>query len=187
VTMPFAFEKTNIDGLFLIKPKVFGDDRGFFMETFERNDFESAGVKMELVQINHSRSVVGVLRGLHFQNPPYEQAKLVRCIRGEILDVAVDIRPRSASFAQYFSVHLSDTNRLILYVPRGFAHGFLVVSDVAEIEYAVDNQYAPDHEAGIIWNDPELAIKWPIEKPILSEKDKKLPELGDIRNALPRS
>ena len=182
--MPFTFEKTTLDGLFVIKPKVFGDDRGFFMETFEKNDFESEGVKMELVQINHSRSVVGVLRGLHFQNPPHVQAKLVRCLRGEILDVAVDIRPSSASFAKHFSVNLSDLNKSVLYVPRGFAHGFVVLSDIAEIEYAVDNPYAPDHEGGIIWNDPELAIRWPIERPILSEKDKKLPALRDIKESL---
>ena len=154
------------------------------METFEKNDFESEGAKMELVQINHSRSVVGVLRGLHFQKPPHVQAKLVRCLRGEILDVAVDIRPTSASFARHFSVNLSDLNKSMLYVPRGFAHGFVVLSDIAEIEYAVDNPYAPDHEGGIVWNDPELAIRWPIERPILSEKDKKLPALRDIKESL---
>ena len=182
--MPFRFEKTTLDGLFLIKPKVFSDDRGFFMESFSRKDFESAGIKMELVQINNNRSVIGVLRGLHFQYPPYEQAKLVRCIRGEILGVAVDARPSSASFARNFSVSLSDSNRFMLYVPRGFAHGFFVLSDIAEVEYAVDNLYAPDHEGGIIWDDTDLAIRWPIEKPILSEKDKKWPAWRDIKESL---
>ena len=154
------------------------------MESFSRKEFESAGIKMEVVQINHSRSVVGVLRGLHFQYPPYEQAKLVRCIRGEIVDVALDIRPSSASFGSHFSANLSDSNRFLLYVPRGFAHGFVVLSDIAEFEYAVDNLYAPDHEGGVIWNDPDLAIRWPVEKPILSEKDKKLPALRDIKDSL---
>jgi len=182
--LPFTFEKTTLDGLILIKPRVFGDDRGFFLESFSRKDFESAGIEMEVVQTNHSRSVGGVLRGLHFQYPPYEQAKLVRCIRGEILDVAADIRPSSTSFGRYFSTDLSDSNKLMLYVPRGFAHGFAVLSDIAEIEYAVDNVYAPDHEGGVIWNDPDLAIKWPVEKPILSEKDKKLPALRDLKDSL---
>jgi len=184
VRLGFTFEKTTMEGLFLVRPKVFGDDRGFFMETFERNDFESAGVKMEIVQTNHSRSAAGVLRGLHFQYPPHAQAKLVRCIRGEILDVVVDIRPSSATFGKHFSVNLSDRNWSILYVPRGFAHGFIVLSDTADIEYAVDNHYAPEHEGGVIWNDPKLAISWPIENPKLSEKDRKLPALGDIRDVL---
>jgi len=168
----------------LVKPKVFGDDRGFFLESFSRRDFESAGIEMEIVQINHSSSVKGVLRGLHFQYRPFQQAKLVRCIRGEILDVAVGIRPGSASFGKHFPVNLSESNRFMLYIPRGFAHGFVVLSDTAEVEYAVDNVYSPDHEGGIIWNDPDLAIRWPVEKTILSEKDRKWPLLRDIRDSL---
>lgn len=179
--MSFTFEKTDVDGTVLIKPRVFGDERGFFMEAFSSEDFQSAGLEMEIVQINHSRSVKGVLRGLHFQHPPFEQAKLVRCIRGEILDVAADIRPDSTTYGKHFSISLSDSNRCLLYVPRGFAHGFLVLSDVAEVEYAVDNLYAPDHEGGVIWNDPDLAIRWPVSNPILSERDKKWPILRDIR------
>lgn len=182
--MPFTFEKTTLDGLLLIKPKVFGDGRGFFLESFSRRDFETAGIRMEIAQINHSSSVKGVLRGLHFQNHPYQQAKLVRCIRGEILDVGVDITPNSPNYARHFSASLSDANRFMLYVPRGFAHGFVVLSDTAEVEYAVDNLYAPDHEGGIIWNDPDLGIKWPVEKPVLSEKDKKWPLLRDIKDSL---
>jgi dTDP-4-dehydrorhamnose 3,5-epimerase len=181
--LPFTFERTTPDGLFLIRPKVLSDDRGFFMESFSRKEFESAGIQMEIVQTNHSRSVLGVLRGLHFQYSPYEQAKLVRCVRGEVFDVAVDIRPSSASFGRYLSANLSDLNRLMLYVPRGFAHGFVVLSNTAEIEYAVDNDYAPGHEGGVIWNDPDLAIEWPIEKPILSEKDKKWPTLKGIKDS----
>jgi dTDP-4-dehydrorhamnose 3,5-epimerase len=163
---------------------VFGDDRGFFMETFSRKGFESAGIRMEIVQTNHSRSARGVLRGLHFQRPPYEQAKLVRCVRGEILDVAVDIRPGSRSFGRHFSVNLADANRSMLYMPRGYAHGFIVLSDGAEVEYAVDNLYAPDYESGIVWCDPDLAIKWPIKDPTLSGKDKAWPRLRAIKDSL---
>jgi len=182
--MPFQFEKTNLDGLILVKPKVFADDRGFFLESFSRKDFESAGIKMEIIQTNHSWSVIGVLRGLHFQYPPFEQAKLVRCIGGEILDVAVDIRPISTSFGLHYSVELSESNKFMLYVPRGFAHGFLVLSDSAEVEYAVDNLYSPGHEGGLVWNDPGLAIRWPTKEPILSDKDKKWPGFEDVSDSL---
>lgn len=182
--MPFTFGKTALDGALLVKPKVFGDDRGFFMEAFARKDFESEGVKMDIFQINHSRSSRGVLRGLHFQRHPYEQAKLVRCIKGEILDVAVDIRPGSRTFGMHLTANLSESNRSMLYVPREFAHGFAALSDISEVEYAVDNVYAPDHEAGIIWNDPDLEIRWPVEKPSLSEKDQKWPRLAEIRDSL---
>ena len=168
----------------LVKPRVFSDERGFFMETFAQRDFEAAGISGKLVQINHSRSVHGVLRGLHFQRSPYAQAKLVRCIRGEIRDVAVDMRLDSGSLGKNVTADLSESNRHMLFVPRGFAHGFIVLSDVAEVEYAVDNIYAPDHEGGIIWNDPDLAIAWPIENPILSEKDKRWPRLRDIKEPL---
>jgi len=181
--LPFTFEKTPLDGLFLIKPRVFGDNRGFFLESFSKKDFDLAGIKMDVIQTNHSRSVAGVLRGLHFQAPPYEQAKLVRCIRGEVFDVAADIRPSSVSFGHYFSADLSGSNKLMLYVPRGFAHGFVVLSDIAEVEYAVDNLYSPSHEGGVIWNDTDLDIKWPVEKPILSEKDRNLPALRNLEES----
>lgn len=178
--MPFTFERTDVDGTVLIKPRVWGDERGFFMEAFSSKDFQLAGLQMEIVQINHSRSVKGVLRGLHFQRPPFEQAKLVRCIGGEILDVVADIRAESATYGKHFSTSLSDSNRCLLYVPRGFAHGFLVLSDVGEVEYAVDNLYAPDYEGGVIWNDPELNIKWPVANPILSKKDATWPRLSQL-------
>jgi dTDP-4-dehydrorhamnose 3,5-epimerase len=180
--MPFAFEKTTLNGLFIVKPRLFGDERGFFMETFTKKDFEEARIKMDIIQINHSRSSKGVLRGLHFQRNPHEQAKLVRCLRGEILDVAVDIRAGSKTYGKYYSINLSESNRYMLYVPRGFAHGFLALSDLVEVEYAVDNSYAPSHEGGIIWNDPELGIRWPIDNPLLSEKDKKWPTLRELKN-----
>jgi len=182
--MPFEFERTPLSGLIVIKPKVFRDERGFFLEAFVKKDFESLGIKIDVLQINHSKSAKGVLRGLHFQRRPYEQAKLVRCIKGEIMDVAVDIRPNSPTFGKYYSINLSEVNKLMLFIPRGFAHGFLSLTDDVEVEYAVDNYYSPNHEGGIIWNDPDIAINWPIKNPILSEKDKKWPPLKQIKDLL---
>jgi len=179
--MSFTFAKTSIDGLYLITPTAFEDSRGMFMETYAKSAFEAEGIRGDLVQENHSRSVRGVLRGLHFQKEPCAQAKLVRCTRGEVLDVAVDIRKGSPAFAKWESFWLSESNRSVLYIPRGFAHGFLTISDIAEVQYSVDNAYAPDHEGGIIWNDPQLAIEWPIEHPILSEKDKSWPRLSELK------
>ena len=166
--------------MILIKPKVFGDDRGFFMETYKKEDFEKAGIKGEFVQDNHSRSRYGVLRGLHFQKEPYAQAKIVRCVRGVIFDVAVDLRRDSPTFGKWVGVILSEFNKHQLYIPRGFAHGFCVLSEVAEVVYKVDNKYAPDYEGGVIWNDEDIGIEWPIDEPILSEKDKKWPTLKEL-------
>ncbi|EEB73738.1 dTDP-4-dehydrorhamnose 3,5-epimerase [Thermococcus sp. AM4] len=177
--MPFEFKRLEIPDVILIKPKVFGDERGFFMETYKKPDFESAGIKGEFVQDNHSRSRYGVLRGLHFQREPYAQAKIVRVVRGVIYDVAVDLRKNSPTFGKWVGVILSEFNKWQLYIPRGFAHGFLVLSDVADVIYKVDNVYAPDYEGGIIWNDPELDIDWPVDEPIVSEKDRKLPTLRE--------
>ena len=170
--MPFEFKRLEIPDVILIKPKVFEDERGFFMETYKKSDFEKAGIKGEFVQDNHSKSKYGVLRGLHFQKGPYAQAKIVRCIRGVIYDVAVDLRKNSPTFGEYVGVLLSEFNKYQLYIPKGFAHGFVVLSDVAEVAYKVDNVYAPDYEGGLIWNDPDVGIKWPIENPIVSEKDR---------------
>ena len=178
--MPFAFTKTSIDGLYVITPRAFEDDRGFFMETYTKSAFEAAGIKGELVQQNHSKSVRGVLRGLHFQKYPYAQSKLVRCTRGEVFDAAVDIRRDSPTFCKWESVNLSESNRSMFYVPRGFAHGFLTMSDIAEVQYSVDNVYAPDSEGGIIWNDPDVGITWPIVNPILSKKDTSWPRLSQL-------
>nr|WP_237702072.1 dTDP-4-dehydrorhamnose 3,5-epimerase [Thermococcus sp. AM4] len=177
--VPFEFKRLEIPDVILIKPKVFGDERGFFMETYKKPDFESAGIKGEFVQDNHSRSRYGVLRGLHFQREPYAQAKIVRVVRGVIYDVAVDLRKNSPTFGKWVGVILSEFNKWQLYIPRGFAHGFLVLSDVADVIYKVDNVYAPDYEGGIIWNDPELDIDWPVDEPIVSEKDRKLPTLRE--------
>lgn len=178
--MPFQFEKTKIPDVILVKPKVFEDKRGFFMETYEKNSFKEAGIESNFIQDNHSRSSYKVLRGLHFQKPPYAQAKLVRCLQGEIYDVAVDLRSNSPTYGQYVSANLSSENRHQLYIPRGFAHGFLVLSDSAEVAYKVDNTYAPDHEGGLIWNDPTVNIDWPISNPILSKKDKNWPSLKNL-------
>jgi len=178
--MPFEFRKMKIPDVILIKPKVFGDERGFFMETYKRSDFERAGIKGEFLQDNHSRSRYGVLRGLHFQREPHAQAKIVRCIRGVIYDVAVDLRKNSPTFGKYVGVILSEYNIYMLYIPRGFAHGFLVLSGEAEVVYKVDNEYAPHSEGGLIWNDPDVNIPWPIEDPVLSEKDQKWPTLKEL-------
>ncbi|MBC8520910.1 MAG: dTDP-4-dehydrorhamnose 3,5-epimerase [Methanomicrobia archaeon] len=175
--MTFEFKRLEIPDVILIKPKVFEDERGFFMETYKKEDFEKAGINGEFVQDNHSKSQYGVLRGLHFQSEPYAQAKIVRCIRGAIYDVAVDLRKNSPTFGKYVGGNLSEDNKYQLYVPRYFAHGFLVLSDVAEVIYKVDNVYAPDCEGGLIWNDPDVAIPWPNDNPILAQKDQQLPTL----------
>ncbi len=171
--MPFEFKRLEIPDVILITPKVFYDERGFFMETYQKGEFAKAGITGEFVQQNHSKSVKGVLRGLHYQKEPYAQAKLVRCIRGEIFDVAVDMRRDSNTFGKYVSVILSEENKNMLYIPKGFAHGFEVLSSDAEVVYSVDNIYSKESESGIICNDPNIGIEWPIKEPILSEKDKR--------------
>lgn len=177
--MPFEFESNHLSGVVLIKPRVFGDTRGFFMETYKASEFARNGVVEQFVQDNHSRSRQGVLRGLHYQLPPFAQAKLIQCIQGEIYDVVVDIRRSSDTFGQWSHVVLSAENKHILYVPVGFAHGFLTLSETAEIIYKVTAEYAPTYDRGILWNDPDLAIKWPESDYILSEKDRQNPTLTD--------
>jgi dTDP-4-dehydrorhamnose 3,5-epimerase len=181
--MPFAFKRLEIPEVVLIEPKVFGDERGFFMETYRMPDFVAAGIKGNFVQDNHSRSSKGVLRGLHYQNPPFAQGKLVRVVRGEIFDVAVDIRKGSPTWGQWVRVILSEENKNILYVPETFAHGFCVLSGIAEVIYKTTNVYSAESESGIIWNDEDLNIEWPVKEPIISEKDEKLPFLknADIK------
>ncbi len=178
--MPFNFERLKIPEVILIKPKVFEDERGFFMETYKKEEFEKVGITNEFVQDNHSKSQYGVLRGLHFQKNPFAQAKIVRCTVGEIYDVAVDLRKESPTFGKYVGVRLSEDNRAQLYIPRGFAHGFIVLSDAAEVLYKADNAYAPQAEAGLIWNDPDVGIEWPIKRPTLSQKDKKWRTLKEL-------
>ena len=174
--MPFEFEKQKIEDVILVKPKVFGDNRGFFMETYKKSDFFENGITVEFNQDNHSRSKKGVLRGLHYQESPYGQAKLVRCARGRIYDVAVDIRKGSKTFGQYVKVELTEDNKHMLFIPEGFAHGFVVLSETATFNYKCTDFYSPEHDGGVLWNDEDIAIEWPldgIEEVLLSEKDKK--------------
>lgn len=171
--------KTNIDGVLLIEPKVFGDERGYFFESYSQREFEKKVCKVLFVQDNESKSRYGVVRGLHYQRAPYEQSKLVRVVSGRVLDVAVDIRPDSPTYGEHVATVLSDENKRQLFIPRGFAHGFAVLSDVALFQYKCDNYYAPGYEAAIRWDDPKLAIDWmlPLKDIILSEKDKNSPLL----------
>jgi dTDP-4-dehydrorhamnose 3,5-epimerase len=178
--MPLSFESTELAGVLIVVPKVFADDRGFFMETFKRSEFERAGLDIPFIQENHSRSTAGTLRGLHYQREPKAQGKLVRVIFGEIFDVAVDIRQGSPSFGKWIGVTLSAENRTSIYVPPGFAHGFCVTSADAEVIYKTTEEYAPDHEEGIRWDDPGLAIAWPIANPTLSARDQRWPSLARI-------
>ncbi|EJF4739817.1 dTDP-4-dehydrorhamnose 3,5-epimerase, partial [Salmonella enterica] len=155
--------KTEIPDVLIFEPKVFSDERGFFMESFNQKVFEEAvGRKIEFVQDNHSKSTKGVLRGLHYQVEPYAQGKLVRCIAGEVFDVAVDIRKDSETFGKWVGVNISSENKRQLWIPEGFAHGFLVLSDSADFLYKTSNYYSPIHERGIVWNDPTININWPI-------------------------
>lgn len=175
------FIEQKIKGVWVIEPKVFNDARGYFFEAFKKDEFEKHVGKVDFVQDNESRSSYGVLRGLHYQKGEFSQAKLVRVIKGKVIDVAVDLRKSSETFGQYVAVELSEENKRQLFIPRGFAHGFLVLSEEAVFTYKVDNVYAPQADAGIIYNDPQIGIKWDIEadKVLLSEKDCKLPKLAD--------
>mgnify|MGYP000022660891 CR=1 FL=1 len=171
--------KCEIDGLCVIEPTVFKDERGYFVETYNQNDFKEAGLGMVFVQDNESNSSYGVIRGLHFQKPPFAQSKLVRVIRGSVLDVAVDIRKGSPTFGQHVSVELTDENHRQFFIPRGFAHGFSVLSEEVVFQYKCDNFYAPQSEGAIAWDDPDLEIDWrmPADKVLLSEKDRVHPRL----------
>ncbi len=179
--MPFIFEKQKIKDVILIKPQLFDDERGFFMESYKKSDFEKNGIPIDFTQDNHSKSTKGVLRGLHYQAKPFSQAKLIKCIRGQIYDVAVDIRPNSKTYAKYIKVKLTQDNQEMLYIPEGFAHGFVVLSDITEIIYKTSSEYSPKHDRGIIWNDKTINIDWEIDfEPIMSDKDKRLPNLDKI-------
>ncbi len=180
--MPFEFEKFRIEGLVLIKPKVFGDNRGFFMESYKKSDFIENGIDCDFVQDNHSKSTKGVLRGLHYQTKPKEQAKLIRCIKGKVYDVAVDLRKDSKTFGGWLKVELSEENNHMFFLPAGFAHGFVVLSNEAELLYKTNEEFSPGHDRGILWNDKDINIVWDIDfEPILSEKDKLQPTLKEIK------
>lgn len=174
------FTETKIKGVFIIEPQLIGDSRGYFMETYNKKIFEENGLTYNFVQDNQSKSRKGVLRGLHFQKK-YPQAKLVRVLEGEVFDVAVDLRKNSPTYGKYISVILSATNKKMLMIPRGFAHGFLVLSDIAVFSYKCDDFYHPEDEGGIIWDDKDLNIEWPLADVVLSEKDKHHPCLQENR------
>jgi len=180
--MPFDFQRLEIPELIIARPKVFGDDRGFFLELYKYSDFAGAGIREHLVQDNYSKSVRGVLRGLHYQKQPKAQGKLVFCLKGKIFDVAADIRKDSPYYGKWTGVELSEENRLMLYVPAGFAHGFQVLSDSAEVQYKCTEEYSLMDDRGIIWNDPDLSIPWPVADPLLSPKDRAHPRLRDADN-----
>ncbi len=175
------FIQTELKDALLIKPKVFRDERGFFLESYSKKVFQENGVDCDFIQDNHSLSVAkGVLRGVHFQNNPMAQAKLVRVVRGKVFDAIVDLRPESPTFGRWQGFELSAENFLMLFVPRGFGHGFCTLEENTEFVYKVDNYYSPEHDSGIVWNDPDLKIAWPIENPVLSEKDKNLGSFKDL-------
>jgi len=181
--MPFSFETLEIPGVILVKARSFPDDRGFFMETYKKSEFERNGIPFNFVQDNYSYSSKrAVLRGLHYQMNPHAQGKLVFPIRGRIFDVAVDIRKGSPTYARWVGVELSSDDPSMLYVPAGFAHGFQVLSEEADVTYRVTDEYAPEVDRGIIWNDPDLAVEWPLANPLLSPKDETMPRLKDAEN-----
>ena len=174
--------ETALPGVLIFEPKAFGDSRGFFLETFQLERYQEAGLTLPFVQDNHSRSTKGVLRGLHFQiNHP--QGKLVSCSRGAVYDVAVDINPDSPTCGQYVGVELNDENHRQLWVPPGYAHGFCVLSEIADFQYKCTDFYHPNDEGGVMWNDPEIGIEWPIDEPLLSDKDKLHPSLKELIEA----
>ena len=177
--MPFQFESLDVPDVILVRPTVFRDSRGFFLETYKKSDFVSNGIPDEFVQDNCSHSEHAVLRGLHFQKPPFAQGKLVGALSGEVFDVAVDIRKDSPTYLQWVGVVLTGSARQMVYVPPGFAHGFCVLSEAADVVYKVTAEYRPGYDAGIRWDDPSIGIDWPISEPVLSAKDAALPLLGD--------
>ena len=179
----FTFKKLEIPDVLVIQTKIFSDKRGFFLESFKESEFISNGINKKLVQDNISHSTRGVLRGLHFQKNPKPQAKLVTVIKGKIFDVAVDIRKNSPTYGKWVSQILSEEEHNLLYVPECFAHGFCVLSEEADVYYKVSNEYSSEHEDGIVWNDPNLNISWPLTDVIVSDKDKQLPLLENLENS----
>ena len=173
--------ETRLAGVLIIEPKVFGDSRGFFKETFQAERYREAGIEYTFVQDNYSRSQKGVLRGLHYQITK-PQGKLVSCLKGAVFDVAIDVDPISATFGQYVGIELTEDNNRQFWVPPGYAHGFCVLTDTADFQYKCTDYYDPSDEGGLIWNDPDVAIDWPIDQPLLSDKDSKLPTLKELAN-----
>lgn len=180
--MPFTFTPTEIPEVMLVQPKVFGDERGGFAELYKQSDFVAAGISESFSQINYSMSKKDVVRGLHYQLPPKAQAKLVQVIKGSVFDVAVDIRKSSPTYGKWVSVTLTAQEKNMLYIPKGFAHGFCALEDDTQLVYYCTEEYSVEHEAGIIWNDPTVAVAWPVEQPILSDKDVTHPPLPEAHN-----
>lgn len=178
------FRRLEIKGVFIAVPVVFKDNRGFFLESYKASDFKKAGYELNFVQDNHSRSTKGVLRGLHFQLAPMAHGKLVRCIKGRIFDVAVDIRRDSPTYKKWVGAELNGDDQHALYVPAGFAHGFVTLSDEADVFYKITAEYSQPHELGIRWNDPDIGIKWPISNPVVSDKDAAQPLLKEVEGRL---
>ncbi len=174
--------KTKIEGLFIIKPKVFSDDRGYFFESFRLDKFRELGIDFDFVQDNESKSQKGVLRGLHFQDPPFDQGKLVKVVKGAVIDVAVDIRAKSPTYGKWVSHELSEYNKTMFWIPPGFAHGFLTLEDETIFQYKCTNYYNKDSEGSIRWNDPNLGINWGIDKPLVSDKDNQAPFFNDYKS-----
>ena len=171
--------ETKLKGVFVVEPQVFGDARGWFMETYNKK--KTPQITCDFVQDNQSYSAAkGTLRGIHFQRPPMEQAKLIRCTRGAIMDFAVDLRPNSETYKQWVGVELSAENKKQMFIPRGFGHGFITLTDDVEIQYKADNYYSPEHDSAILWSDPDIGIDWGTENPIVSEKDKNAPLLSEL-------
>ena len=176
--------ETRLEGVVAVEPAIHGDDRGFLVETYSEKTWADAGITTLFVQHNHSRSVRNTLRGLHFQTTP-GQAKLVRCVRGRIFDVAVDLRRGSPTFGQWEGHFLDDEAHRQLYVPAGFGHGFCVLSEIADVSYLLSSLYDPATESGIAWNDPDVGVEWPVDEPLLSERDTQAPRLADVADSLP--
>ncbi len=180
--MAFEFKKTMIEGVLVVQPRVFPDARGFFLESYRKEEFSAAGIELEFVQDNHSFSQKDVIRGLHFQRAPRAQGKLVRVARGAVYDVAVDIRPSSPTYGKWFGIELNEENCSMLYIAPGLAHGFATLRDDTVFLYKCTDIYSPEHDGGILWNDPDIAVKWPVDNPILSDKDKVRPLLRDLNH-----
>ncbi|MDD3375032.1 MAG: dTDP-4-dehydrorhamnose 3,5-epimerase [Candidatus Omnitrophica bacterium] len=180
--MPFIFKKLEIPEVILVEPEIFGDSRGFFVELYKKTDFSKQGIDAPIAQVSYSRSTKNVLRGLHYQKNPFAQSKLVRAVKGEIFDVAVDIRKGSPTFGQWVAAYLDSKKMNMLYIPEGFAHGFLTLSTEAEVEYCCSKEYCPESEAGIIYNDPAINIAWPEASPKLSNKDLTYPYFEEAEN-----
>ncbi len=182
--MSFKSEHLIFPEIILIKPEIYSDERGYFLENYKHSDFIDLGITEEFVQGNVAFSHKHVLRGMHFQKAPYAQAKLVQCLEGKIFDVVVDIRRDSSSYGEWMGIELNGKHKELLYIPEGFAHGYLVLSELAFVHYKTSKEYAPSHESGFIWNDPEVGIEWPAYKIVLSEKDKVLPLFCEMRSTL---